>query len=165
MVSLDHSELNWMITINWLLIPQSLASLKWGLSSLNRIHCVIHKFTLSISLLSRLHEFQWDLVDVVCIDLGTNPRTIVLACIQMWLDQRAFDLVHFPEYTYYSHLLDIIITMTSLWEHWRLKSPASLLFTYPFIETQIKENIKAQRHWPLCGEFTGDRWIPRINGQ
>ena len=25
---------------------------------------------------------------------------------------------------------------------------------------QIKENIKAPRHWPLCGEFTGDRWIP-----
>ena len=28
-----------------------------------------------------------------------------------------------------------------------------------------KENIKAPRHWPLCGEFTGDRWIPRTNGQ
>ena len=26
-------------------------------------------------------------------------------------------------------------------------------------------NIKAPRHWPLCGEFTGDRWIPRTNGQ
>ena len=27
------------------------------------------------------------------------------------------------------------------------------------------ENIKARRHWPLCGEFTGDRWIPRTNGK
>ena len=26
---------------------------------------------------------------------------------------------------------------------------------------QIKENIKAPRHWLLCREFTGDRWIPR----
>ena len=26
---------------------------------------------------------------------------------------------------------------------------------------QFKENIKTLRHWPLCGEFTGDRWIPR----
>ena len=34
-----------------------------------------------------------------------------------------------------------------------------------FIQAQIKENIKAPRHWPLCGEFTGDRWIPRKNGQ
>ena len=30
---------------------------------------------------------------------------------------------------------------------------------------QIKENIKAPRYWPLCGEFTGDRWIPRTKGQ
>ena len=36
---------------------------------------------------------------------------------------------------------------------WRLKSPASRLFTQPFIQAQIKENIKAPRHWPLCGEF------------
>ena len=28
-----------------------------------------------------------------------------------------------------------------------------------------KENIKAPRDWPLCGEFTGDRQIPRTNGQ
>ena len=24
---------------------------------------------------------------------------------------------------------------------------------------------QAPRHWPLCGEITGDRWIPRTNGQ
>ena len=47
----------------------------------------------------------------------------------------------------------------------RLKSPASRLFTQSFIQMQIKENIKAPRHWPLCGEFTVDRWIPRTNGQ
>ena len=35
----------------------------------------------------------------------------------------------------------------------------------PFILAQIKENIKSQRHWPLCGDFTGDQWIPRTNGQ
>ena len=57
------------------------------------------------------------------------------------------------------------ITVTSQWVRWRLKSPASPLFTQPFIRAQIKENIKALRHWPLCGEFTGDRWIPRTNGQ
>ena len=26
-------------------------------------------------------------------------------------------------------------------------------------------NHQPPRHWPLCGEFTGDRWIPRTNGQ
>ena len=29
------------------------------------------------------------------------------------------------------------------------------------VHAKVKENIKAPRHWPLCGEFTGDRWIPR----
>ena len=28
-------------------------------------------------------------------------------------------------------------------------------------KVQVKENIKASRHLPLRGEFTGDRWIPR----
>ena len=57
------------------------------------------------------------------------------------------------------------VTVTSWWAPWRLKSPASRLFTQAFIQTQIKENIKAPRHWLLCGELTGDRWIPRTNGQ
>ena len=39
------------------------------------------------------------------------------------------------------------------------------IFTQPFIQARIKENSKALRHWPLCGEFTGDHWIPRTNGQ
>ena len=60
-----------------------------------------------------------------------------------------------------SRLLKIqIITLTSKWPQWRLKSPASRLFTQSFIQTQIKENIKAPRHWPLCGEFTGTRKFP-----
>ena len=32
-------------------------------------------------------------------------------------------------------------------------------------QAQIKENIKAPRHWPLWGEFTGDRRIPLTKGQ
>ena len=40
------------------------------------------------------------------------------------------------------------------------KNPASGLFTQSFIQTQIKENIKAPRHWPLCGEFTGTGEFP-----
>ena len=41
---------------------------------------------------------------------------------------------------------------------------ASWLFTKPFIHAQIKENIKALRHWRLGGEFIGARLIPRTNG-
>ena len=32
-------------------------------------------------------------------------------------------------------------------------------------KSHIKENIKDPRHWPLWGEFTDDRWIPRTKGQ
>ena len=41
----------------------------------------------------------------------------------------------------------------------------NLTIVYPFIQAQIRENTKAPRHWPLWGEFTGDRWIPRTNGR
>ena len=47
---------------------------------------------------------------------------------------------------------------TLTWREW------GLWFTQSFIQTQITENIKAPRHWPLCGEFNGDRWILRTNG-
>ena len=57
--------------------------------------------------------------------------------------------------------LAAVITSTSWWLRCPLKSPASRLFTQSFIQAQIKENIKAPRHWPLYG----DRWIPRTNGQ
>ena len=48
---------------------------------------------------------------------------------------------------------------------WRIKLPASRLFTWPFVQAQIKENIKAPLHWPLRGGFTGERWIPHTKGQ
>ena len=46
-----------------------------------------------------------------------------------------------------------------------LESPASGLFTQSFIQGQFKENIKVPHHWPLCGEFIGDQWIPCTNHQ
>ena len=53
-------------------------------------------------------------------------------------------------------LTSFSITVTSYWARWGLKLPASRLLTQPFIQAQIKENIKAPpRHWPLWGEFTG----------
>ena len=58
----------------------------------------------------------------------------------------------------YYHYSDVMMgTMASL--------ITSLTSSQPFIHAQIKENIKAPRHWPLCGEFTWDQWIPRTYGQ
>ena len=56
-------------------------------------------------------------------------------------------------------------TVTSQWARWRLKSPTSRLFTQAFIQAQMKESIEVPRHWPLWGEFTNDRWIPRTKDQ
>ena len=42
--------------------------------------------------------------------------------------------------------------------------PHDYLLNHLF-KAQIRENIKGPRHWPLCGEFTGDRLIPRTKGQ
>ena len=36
----------------------------------------------------------------------------------------------------------------------------SLTIVNWFIQAQIKENIKAPRHWPLCEEFTGTGEFP-----
>ena len=44
------------------------------------------------------------------------------------------------------------------------ESPALRLFTQPFIQEQVNKNIKAPRHRPLLGEFTGDQWIVRTEG-
>ena len=39
------------------------------------------------------------------------------------------------------------------------------LFAQPFVQAQIKENIKALSHWPLWAEATDDQWIPLTKGQ
>ena len=39
------------------------------------------------------------------------------------------------------------------------------IFAQLLVQVQIKENIKAPRYWPFCGEFTGERWIPHTKGQ
>ena len=65
-----------------------------------------------------------------------------------------------------SHWLGAILESTLFYmfnpHHW---NGNVFRFTQPIIQAQIKENIKAPCHWPLCREFTGDRWIPRTKGQ
>ena len=51
------------------------------------------------------------------------------------------------------------------WRHNGRDGVSNHLFTQPFNQAQAKQNIKAPRYWPLCGEFTGDLWIPRTNDQ
>ena len=68
-----------------------------------------------------------------------------------------------------SQVSTFIPSMTLLWCHNERdgisnQQPHDCLLNRLF-KVQIKENIQALRHWPLCGEFTGDRWIPLTKGQ
>ena len=66
---------------------------------------------------------------------------------------------HMSHMVYSRHYNDVImITMAS--------QISSITIVYsPVYSDANQRNIKAPRHWPLWWEFTGDRWIPRTNGQ
>ena len=95
---------------------------------------------------------------LVCILLFTdcNGNLYTLAqCVPYWntihiLNLKCLDLQRVQGWLH-CWMFSCSITMTSQCARWRLKSPAWRLFTQPFIHAQIKENIKAPRHWPLCG--------------
>ena len=48
-----------------------------------------------------------------------------------------------------------------------MSAMASQIASLTIVYSTIYSNhyIKAPRHWPLCGDFTGDRGIPRTKGQ
>ena len=60
-----------------------------------------------------------------------------------------------PCFKFYHHCGVIMGTLAS-----QINSLTIIYSTFYF----RRRYIKAPRHWPLCGEFTGDRWIPRTNG-
>ena len=41
----------------------------------------------------------------------------------------------------------------------------TIILLIRLFKAQIKENIKAPRHWPLCGGISLVQWIPRTKGQ
>ena len=107
----------------------------------------------------------------VCMEIGNRQdANFVVNGGTAWHDLR---IMYWQTHLYVMYMISsecqegilVTITMTSQWSRWRLKSPVSRLFTWPFIQAQVKENPKAPRHWPLWGEFTGGRWIPRTKGQ
>ena len=69
--------------------------------------------------------------------------------------------VWFVAWTLQWHYNDITIIVSTM-----ASQITILTIVYSTVYSRlIKENIKAPRHWPLCKEFTGDRWIPRTKGQ
>ena len=61
---------------------------------------------------------------------------------------------------------DILTGNPLQWRHNGRDGVSSLTIVYSTVYSGAdQKNIKAPRHWALCGEFPGDRWIPRTNGQ
>ena len=59
----------------------------------------------------------------------------------------------------HDHYSDIIMSMMA-------SHITSFTIVYSIIYSGTDQrNIKALRQWPLCREFTGDRWIPHAKGQ
>ena len=46
-----------------------------------------------------------------------------------------------------------------------MASQITILNTVYSTQVQIKQNIKALRHWLFCEELTGDLWITFTNDQ
>ena len=41
----------------------------------------------------------------------------------------------------------------------------TIVYSIVYSDADQRKHQSSASHWPLCGEFTGDRWIPRTNGQ
>ena len=123
-------------------------------------------FKFSSKICNNLHHVHFDMFSIFFSVIASTEPNITLA-------YRASEEYNLPDLSprswhefalRYRLISNISHTKSQNLDVWRLKSPASRVFTQPFIQGQIKEN-KAPRHWPSCGEFTGDRWIPRTKGQ
>ena len=64
----------------------------------------------------------------------------IQTCVWLWLN------------SFHDHYSEVIMSAMA-------SQIISLMFTQPFVQAQIKENIKAPHHWPWWGEFTDNRWI------
>ena len=88
--------------------------------------------------------------DDASIYISGSCTWFALCCVLLFCD--TCQLYPYPSGSLQWHC----ITMTSQWVQWRFKSPVSRLFAHSLVQADIKENIKASRHWPLWGESRVD---------
>ena len=41
----------------------------------------------------------------------------------------------------------------------------SQITSFTIVYSTVYSDADQRKHWPLCGEFIDDRWIPRTTGQ
>ena len=94
-----------------------------------------------------------------------NHRSLMDSKQGQWCGKRFYVLTSSCNHKINFYIIGYMEQCAIVALRWRHNGRDVRLFTQQFIRAPIKENIKAPRHWPLYGEFTGDRWIPRTNGQ
>ena len=107
-----------------------------------------------------IHENAYENIVWETAVILSKGKWVKCVTIDLYLHSAAFPLRAADELCSIYH--DDVIK----WKHFpRYWSFVQGIRRSPFVQAQTKENIKAPRHWPLLGEFTGDRWMPRTNGQ
>ena len=85
---------------------------------------------------------------------------VALGLLMVWFIT-AVTISFFPSS---SHAVVMVVIFALQWRHNELNVISNHqpddCFTQQFIQGADKRNIKAPRHWPLCREFTRERWIP-----
>ena len=111
-----------------------------------------------VSIIKRYRKVSWHLETVRYLYIHIYIYITVSRCRETYIC--IYMDLKLPYY-----LADVSVAYVALrWRHngrdWHLKSPASRLFTQPFIQTQIKENIKALCHWLCAGNSSGTGEFP-----
>ena len=114
--------------------------------------------------------YRWDLV-YATLDISGSPIVNSHVCVWhgkwLWPFSFVFCVATYRDMFIdwlrsqcgHEHYDDVIMTILA-------SQITSLTVVYSIVYSGVNQrNIKAPRHWPLCGKFTGDRWISRTNGQ
>ena len=141
----------------------SLTTSRFGNYPINVLPGTEHRIK-TAALIAKIHHSREQLLIVCRVSSRVwwpwCHNTVMVLGRLCWSKSRVVFVTHI--------ICDIIMSITRVtsWCHdeekplvtswWHLKSPASRLFTQPFIQAQINEHYKTPGHWPLCGEFTGE---------
>ena len=106
----------------------------------------------------------------MCIDCNQLFHYVINYPINLEIDiQRCLVILSAQSFTFRWYLVSQIETCSLQWRHNERDGVSNHQLRDCLLnrlyKAQIKENIKAPRHWPLWGEFTGDWLIPRTNDQ
>ena len=149
----------------------------WHNANLNMIVIHIVHCTVAYSLLHHINKmnyvrWKWKVANPpycifvcgVCLLLKLKSMEYILPLWLHYVVMRSFEVCFVVSLNNLWKTCMLIITVTSQWAQWRLKSPIYRLFAQPFIQAHIKGNIAAALHWPLAF-VTGIHWWLTSNAE